>query len=64
MNFDTLFAKYGKASDKSDLTTRDLINSIDHLCDYPDECAPWLSTLYTPDEMDYLMDYLSQEYGD
>ena len=58
MNYHSLFQRYVDASGEQFLTARSLQVSLDALCDYPQDVAPWLSTLFTIEEQDYLADYL------
>ena len=61
MNFNTLFQRYTEACGKSyPLTPRNLQVDLDTLIDYPDEIAPWFSSLFTNEEFEYLCDYFSE----
>ena len=61
MDFDTLFQKYTAASGKDYLTAKNLQFDLDTLIDYPDEIAPWFSSLFTDEEFQFLCDYFAEE---
>lgn len=64
MDINTLYQKYtSAASDHIEYPVdfQDFINSINHICDYPDECESWLVDLFTTEEFDYILDTLTEE---
>ena len=63
MNYDSLFQRYVNASGEEHLTARSLQVSLDAMCDYPQDIAPWLSELFTIEEQEYLTDYLLNLLG-
>ena len=65
MNIDTLYQKYAAAAATHldyPIDFNDFITAIDHICDYPDDCESWMINLFTPDEIDFIMDNLSEEW--
>ena len=64
MNFNNLLSRFNQASpEEFPITPRGLQVALGALNDYPDEIAPWFAELYTPEEEDFLNEYLLDLLG-